>query len=74
MGIFIINVSDPPTLFGWNHYELRINQTVIARFRHRREDSLGTCLRRAADAADAAEFRRLAPLLGLVADSKDPGQ
>ena len=35
---------------GMADYEVRINQKLIVRFRHKRGDGLAECLRRAADA------------------------
>ena len=50
--ISIVNVSKELTVTGPHEYELRINSNVICTFTHNREDSLSTCLRRAAIAYD----------------------
>jgi hypothetical protein len=42
--IAIVNVSKPPTPFGPNEYEVRVNERVITTFTHRREDGLALCL------------------------------
>jgi hypothetical protein len=53
MSIIITNVSAPDAdPQGTADYVLRINAWEIASFTHYRPDALGTCLRRAADAAD----------------------
>lgn len=54
--ICIVNVSEHPTPVGWNTYEVRINRDVIARFQHCREESLMTCLHRAAKAVEAVKW------------------
>jgi len=33
---------------GWRNYEVKINASVICRFRHKREDGLAVCLEKAA--------------------------
>ena len=52
--IVIANVSPYSRKTGWHEYEVRINQEIITRFRHLREEDLATCLRLAADAVDKA--------------------
>lgn len=49
--IAIVNISQGPA-FGWQEYELRINDHIITRFKHRREDGLTVCLLKAAAAAE----------------------
>lgn len=49
--IAIVNIEPIARDTGWHRYELRINKRVIVQFKHRRQDSLATCLRRAANAA-----------------------
>lgn len=49
--IAIVNIGGD--LEGVCKYQLRINQKVITEFEHNRLDDLGTCLRKAAKAADA---------------------
>jgi hypothetical protein len=56
MSVLINNISRHNDLRGLNQYEVRINNDpVIARFSHVRSDGLAECLRKAADAVDAAE-------------------
>ena len=50
--IAIVNVSPYSYPFGIHKYEVRINQKIITKFEHRREQGLGVCLRLAADAVD----------------------
>ena len=57
--IAIVNVSRRLRKSGWHTYELRINDKVIAKFRHKREQSLERCLMRAAVAANTAELDRI---------------
>lgn len=56
MSIIIQNITERDTHSkygrGLQHYELRINQKVIAYFTHIFEEGLGACLRAAAYAAD----------------------
>lgn len=57
--IKIINVSKKPKQSGPHKYHLMINNILIAEFKHNREESLATCLRKAANAAEIAESNRL---------------
>jgi len=61
--IAIVNVSKSLSPVGWHEYELRINQKVIAKFKHKREDGLAECLRKAAKAADKAHVDNVEILL-----------
>jgi hypothetical protein len=55
MSVIITNVSTHDDEEGVNQYVVRINQNpIIARFDHVRSEGLAECLRRAADAVDAA--------------------
>lgn len=63
MSIIIENITDIPTLYGVNKYRLRINQKVITEFYHTREEGLGACLRKAADAADKADLDYITSLI-----------
>lgn len=55
MSVVITNISRHGDMQGLNQYVVRINNDpVIARFDHVRSDGLAACLRRAADAVDAA--------------------
>ena len=62
MSIIITNDGSNPAPDGDHGYILRINNTIIARFTHRREDGLAACLARAAAAAAQAEYDRQAKL------------
>jgi len=53
--IAIVNVSECPSHIGEQTYELRINERVLARFTHVREQGLALCLFRAACAAQEYE-------------------
>lgn len=55
MSVVITNVSEHDDAEGVNSYVVRINhQPAIARFDHVRSEGLAVCLRKAADAVDAA--------------------
>lgn len=55
MPVIIENFSSPEKPDDQLHsYRLRINSQQIARFKHRRNEGLAECLRRAADAVEAA--------------------
>lgn len=69
--ITIVNVDPNPRPTGEHQYELRINQKVIAKFVHRREDGLEKCLLRAANAASDAELARMARAYMEMSDSAD---
>ena len=47
---------------GWYRYQVRINASVIAEFKHRRADGLSVCLTRAAAAVDARDDELLLQL------------
>jgi hypothetical protein len=53
--IIIQNISEYDGPGSLSNYVLRIDDTTIAYFQHDRTAGLGQCLRRAADAADAAD-------------------
>lgn len=55
MAIIITNVSDELKRRGEHDYQLRINNRVLALFKHKREDGLAKCLRLAADALEKQE-------------------
>lgn len=55
--ITIINVTPNLSPFGWHEYEVRINQQVITRFLHRRQDGLATCLQLAAHSVEMAKWK-----------------
>jgi hypothetical protein len=58
MAVLIVNVSEDhavPYGSGIQHYELRINYKVLAKFTHTFEDGLAICLRKAADAMEENE-------------------
>lgn len=65
--IAIVNVQmDKSNPMGWAEYELRINQEVIARFRHERRDGLGKCLMEAAKAAEKAKWAKVEQFMDLM--------
>ena len=55
--------DQPIDPLGAHTYELRINQRVVTTFTHERAESLAACLRRAADAAEAAHQRKLREII-----------
>ena len=74
--IAIVNVSDPDTpTFGINKYEVRINNTVIARFDHDRQYSgAAQCLRDAANAVEKCRAEDQAALLKELLPLFDKGK
>lgn len=55
MSVVITNVSRHGDMTGLNQYVVRLNNDpVIASFDHVRSEGLAVCLRKAADAVDAA--------------------
>ena len=48
--ICIVNIEPEPKAFGIHKYSLRINNTEVCQFEHKREEGLGVCLRKAANA------------------------
>lgn len=71
MSIIIQNVSTG-ALCGLQDYELRINQCVIVRFSHVREDGLATCLRKAAEAVETARNEKITQILLASQHAKEP--
>ncbi len=55
--------DQPKDPLGPHLYQLRINSAVVAAFTHSRGESLATCLRLAADAAERAHDQKLARLM-----------
>ncbi len=55
--------NQPKDPLGPHLYQLRINHQVVAAFTHSRGDSLSTCLRLAADAAEQAHDQKLVRLV-----------
>ena len=53
--IAIINTAKNPLPTGIHEYRVQINYDLICMFKHRREDGLAACLRRAADAVEKQE-------------------
>lgn len=51
---------------GRSRYRLQINDKLIAEFYHHRIDGLAACLALAANAADRAEFERIANTIKLA--------
>lgn len=63
--ISIVNKGpyDDPDPGGERIYEVRINSTLIVSFQHCRRDGLAVCLRKAAEAVQEAEYRKLVGLM-----------
>lgn len=60
MPVIIENLSPPDLPDDATHeYRLRLNMAEIVRFSHRRDEGLAECLRRAAEAVDAAGETRV---------------
>lgn len=58
--IAIVNITRPGADPAGNHlYEIRINRTPVARFRHVRAKGLAECLRAAAAAVEAEDARAM---------------
>ena len=57
-----IGPHDGSDLLGVREYEVRINQEVICRFRHRRGDGLARCLLEASKAVGRQQWEGLAGL------------
>ena len=70
MSITITNISNTDSpLFGVDDYQLRINNKVICKFKHKREvNGLAQCLRDAADAVDNKDSTKLEDILKLIND------
>jgi hypothetical protein len=66
--IAIVNVDSNARQTGLHQYELRINNHVVARFVHHREEPLHECLLRAAIAAE----EKATPRNGLVRPFLEP--
>jgi hypothetical protein len=71
--ILIQNVSTGIP-FGEQEYEVRINERVITRFTHRREDGLVKCLLAAAKAVEQARWEEAVRILQILqaADRSTP--
>ncbi len=53
MALWVQNVTNPKKLSGRVHeYEVKINNQVLAKFKHVRDEGAARCLRLAADAID----------------------
>jgi len=61
--IAIVNIDKNPRKTGIHLYEVRINQDVICRFTHNREDGLATCLRMACEAVEENKWAEDAKIL-----------
>lgn len=64
MAVIVQNITSEDKLYdntADHDYEVRINQKHIVYFKHRRDEGLAVCLRRAADAIDAEEIPIHAP-------------
>lgn len=61
MAVVVVNVSKKHGKVygtGLQHYELRLNEWIIAEFTHTFEDGMGECLRKASVAADSDEGKK----------------
>lgn len=54
--IIIVNISKKYSTTGMQEYEIRINSTVITKFKHRAEEGLLKCLQLASLAVDRLGF------------------
>jgi len=61
MSVIITNISKPGAKRC--RYQLKINAMLITEFTHLRSDGLAVCLRKAADAADAADMKKLVAMI-----------
>ena len=64
--IAIVNVDKKPRKTGLHTYEVRINQDIICRFTHKREDGLATCLRLASEAVEEHKWAEAAKMLEMI--------
>ena len=64
----MIAIVNTPT--GLNKYEIRINNRVIAKFKHKREDGLAACLRHAASTVDKMRDNKKHSLLAAMFDQQ----
>lgn len=64
--IAIVNVGPPSSdPRGWRIYEVRVNTTTVATFKHKRSDGLQKCIERAAKAVKKSDDEALDLLAGL---------
>ena len=61
MSIVITNVSRAGVKRC--RYHVKINAKIVTEFTHLRSDGLAMCLRKAADAADAHEMKKLVAMI-----------
>ena len=69
--IAIINISKPPTPKGDNLYRIQINHRSLITFKHKREEGLAECLRKAAKAAEIYEENEKTALADFVVAMSD---
>lgn len=62
--IVIVNVAPGSSPFGEHEYEVRINEQLITRFLHKREEGLAVCLRRASEAVARDQWQQAAKEFG----------
>lgn len=55
MAIIIQNISDKYSKTDWQDYQVKINNKLICKFRHKASDGLSKCLQLASIAVDEAE-------------------
>lgn len=69
--ICIANISKTLSRVGWQDYELRVNDKVIATFRHKREDGLTKCLQLATEAAERSKWQTYVKLMNEAAEKRE---
>jgi hypothetical protein len=57
--ISITNISKEVRGIGVHVYEVRINNTAITTFEHKREEGLATCLAKASEAVERAKWLKV---------------
>ena len=54
--IAIVNIDKSQSDYGEQEYEVRINEKIITRYKHKRENGLAKCLMEAAKAVEKAKW------------------
>lgn len=67
--IAIVNISKGSP-FGIQEYEVRINMALICTFKHKREDGLAACLKKAAAAVEKAMWEEAAKAINQVSQDE----
>jgi hypothetical protein len=57
--IAIINLGTNPKPHGTHEYVIRINHHEICKFKHRRENGLAVCLKKASEAVENMDIDRM---------------